>query len=87
MRPMSAKFDRTHGLPTIHKVFTNIPKFRPIIDITNTPYSKTGQYLSSLLQLPAINNYTLEDSFNAANKIKSVPSEIFKDGYQFVILC
>ena len=43
-----------------------------------------GQYLSSLLQLLTINNYTLKDSFDAANKIKSVPSEIFEYGYQFV---
>ena len=26
----------------------------------------------------------LKDSFDAANKIKSVPSETFEDGYQFV---
>ena len=43
-----------------------------------------GQYLSSLLQLLTMNNYTLKDSFDAANKIKSVPSEIFEYGYQFV---
>ena len=42
-----------------------------------------GQYLSSLLQLLTMNNYTLKDSFDAANKIKSVPSEIFEYGYQF----
>ena len=42
-----------------------------------------GQYLSSLLQLLTINNYTLKDSFDAANEIKSVPSEIFEYGYQF----
>ena len=29
MRPMSTQFDRAHGLPKIHKVFTDIPKFRP----------------------------------------------------------
>ena len=84
MRPNSAQLGRAHSLPKIHKVFTNIPKFRPIIDTTNTPYSKIGQYLSSFLQPLTVNNYTLKDSFDAANKIKSALSEIFENGYQFV---
>ena len=65
MRPMSAQLGRAYGLPKIHKVFTNIPKFHPIIDTNNTPYYKIGQYLSSLLQLPTINNYTLKDSLES----------------------
>ena len=73
MRPMSAQLGRAHGLPKIHKVFPNIAKFRPIIDTTNMPYYKIGQYLSSLLQPVTINHYALKGSFNAANKIKSVP--------------
>ena len=32
MRPMSAQLGRAHGVPKIHKVFANIPKFHPIID-------------------------------------------------------
>ena len=84
MRPMSAQLVRAHGLPKIHKVFANIPKLRPIIDTTNTPYYKIGQYLSSLSQPLTINDYTLKDSFDAANKIKSLPSEMFEEGYQFV---
>ena len=75
MTPMSVQLGRTHGLPKIHKVFANIPNFCPIIDTTNTPYYKIGQYLSSLLQLL---------TFDAASKIKSVPSEIFEDEYQFM---
>ena len=84
MRTISAQLGRAHGLPKIHNVFANIPKFRPIIDTTNTPYYKIVQYLSSLLQPLTINKYTLKDSFDAANKIKSVPSEVFEDRYQFV---
>ena len=42
MRPMSAQLGCAHGLPKIHKVFANIPKFRPIIDANNTPYYKIG---------------------------------------------
>ena len=60
MTPMSVQLGRTYGLPKIHKVFANIPNFRPIIDTTNTPYYKIGQYLSSLLQPLTINNYFLK---------------------------
>ena len=81
---MSAQLGHAHGLPKIRKVFAIILKFRPIIDRTNTPHYKTGQYLSSLLQPLTINNCTLKDSFDAANKIKSVASEKFEDESQFV---
>ena len=37
-----------------------------------------------MLQPLTINDYTLKDSFDAANKIKNVPSEMFEEGYQFV---
>ena len=50
MRPMSAQLGDAHVLLKIHTVFANIPKFRPIIDTTSTPYYKIGQYLPSLLQ-------------------------------------
>ena len=36
MRPKNAKPARAHVLPKIHKEFSNIPKFRPIIDTTGT---------------------------------------------------
>ena len=84
MRPMSAQLGHAYSLPKIHKVLANISKFCPIIDTTNTPYYKIGEYLSSLLQPFTINNYTLKDFFDAANNIKSVPSTIFEDGCQFV---
>ena len=86
MRRKSAQLGRAHGLPKIHKVFTNILKFRPIVDTTNMPYYKIGQDLSSLLQLLTINNYTLKDSFDAANKIKSVPSELFEKELSFCVI-
>ena len=60
---MSAQLGGANGLPNIHKVFANIPKFRPIIDTTNTPCYKIGQCLSSLLQLFTVNNYTLKRFF------------------------
>ena len=56
MRPMSAQLGFAHSLPKIHKAFANILKFCPIIDTTNLPCYKIGQYLSSLLQPLIINN-------------------------------
>ena len=82
---MSAKSGRTHNLSKIHSCFTKNPKFHPIIETSNTPYYKVRQYLSSLLQAITINNYTLKDFFGAVNKIKSVPSEIFEEGYQSML--
>ena len=38
IRPKSAKLARVHGLPNIHKVFENIPLFRPITDATGTTH-------------------------------------------------
>ena len=52
---------------------------KPISYIT-----KLDNIFLSLLQLLTINNYTLKDSFDTTNKIKSVPSEIFQERYQFV---
>ena len=72
MRPMSVQLGCTYGLPKIHKVFANIQKFHPIIDTTNMSYYKIEQ-LSSLFLALTVNNYTLKDSFDTANKIKSVP--------------
>ena len=34
--PQNAKAGRTHALPKIHKTFTVLPKFRPIVDTTST---------------------------------------------------
>ena len=45
IRQMSAQLECAYGLPKIHKVFANIPKFGPIIDTTNIPYYKTRLYV------------------------------------------
>ena len=38
VRPKFAQIAQAHGLPKTHKLFEHLPKFRPIIDTTNTPY-------------------------------------------------
>ena len=84
LRPKSAHFGRAHGLPKIHKTFQFIPKFRPIIDTTNTPHYNVGKFLSNLLNPLMFNDFTLRDTFQAVDAIKSVPKHLFAEGYQFV---
>ena len=79
---MSAQLGCTCGLPKIHKVFTNIPKFCPIIDMTNMSYYKIG-HLSSLLQQLTVNNYTHKDSFDTANKINPYIQKYLKTDISF----
>ena len=73
LRPTFAHFVRAHGLPKTHKTFQSIPKFRPIIDTTNTPHYNVGKFLASLLNPLTLNQYSLRDSFDAADAIKSIP--------------
>ena len=85
MRPKFAQPARAHGLPKVHKVFDSLPPFRPIVDTTNTVYSFVGKFLSSLLQPLTINSFTLRDSFDAANRIKSINNDLINvEGYKFI---
>ena len=47
-------------------------------------YSKVGKFLSGLLQSLTINEFTLKDSFDAAQRIKSIPKSLIDDGYKLV---
>ena len=47
MRPKNAKPKKAQGLPKIHKEFSNIPKFGPIIDTTGTPHCLVGKFIKS----------------------------------------
>ena len=84
MSPRAAHVSRVHALPKIHKAYTGLPKMRPIIDTTGSPYYGVGQYLSSLLQPLTMNEYTVRDSFEAAEKIRGIPSEFFDQDYVFI---
>ena len=84
MRSMSGVVARAHGLPKIHKKFDLLPKFRPIIDTTGTAYSHVGRFLSTLLQPLTINDYSLKDSFEAAERINLIPKELLNDGYKLI---
>ena len=87
VKAMQSKFAhiaRTHGLPKTHKQYDHLPKFRPIIDTTNTLYYRISKFLSNLLNPSTENQYVVRDSFSAANKITETPKELFDEGYRFV---
>ena len=70
MRPKNGKLDRAHCLPKIHKEYSNMPKFRPIVYTRGTPHYSTGKFLTNLLNPLSMNEYTLKDSFDAVNELK-----------------
>ena len=84
MRPKRAKPARAHGLPKIHKEFSDIHQLRPIIDTTGTTHYLVGKYLVSLLNPLTINEYSVKDSFDAANRIKGISQHLFENGYQYI---
>ena len=84
IRPKNAKPARAHGLAKVHKEFSNISKFRPIIDTTGTTHCLVGKYLASLLNSLTINESSLKDSFDAANRIKGIPQKLFENGYEYI---
>ena len=49
MRPKNGKLARAHGLPKIHKEYSNVPKFRCIVDTTGMPHYSAGKFLTNLL--------------------------------------
>ena len=84
MRPKNAKPERHHDLIKIHKTFTNILKFRPILDTTGSSHYLAGKYLAQLLYPLKNDEFTLKDLFEAVNCIQYIPSSLFVNGYKHV---
>ena len=84
MRPNFAQVGQAHGLRKIHTNYDHLPQFHPIIDATNTAHYGIAKYLSNLRHHLTENEFTVKDSFDAANKIQAIPSELFDAGYGFV---
>ena len=76
-------FDTPHLCLTRRLVF-DTPQFRPIIDTTGAPHYNVGKFLAELLNPLAHNEYTLRDSFHAVSDLKSIPNELFTQGYRLV---
>ena len=84
LRPKFANVGRAYGLPKIHKKFDVLPKFRPIVDTMASPYRNIGKYLSELLFPLSCNEFSLKDSFDAAERIRSIPGHLFDEGYKLI---
>ena len=84
MRPKFAQVGQAHGLPKIHKNYDHLPPFRLMKDATKTVHYDIAKYLSNLLHPLTENEFTVKGSFEAANKIQAIPSELFDEGYRFV---
>ena len=84
MQPKFTQIARAHALPKTHKPFEHLPKFRPIIDTTDTPYYGISKFLSKLLNPLTENQYVVKHLFIATNKIRQIPKELFDHGYRFV---
>ena len=84
LRPKNAKSARAHGLPKTHKRYVNLPPFRPVIDTIGTTHSQIGKYLCEILKPLSTNEFTLKDSFDAADRIRNISPTDFENGYQFV---
>ena len=74
IRPKNAKIARAHGLPKVHKSFDRVPNFRPVDRIGSTHYN-VGKYITKLLNPLTQNEYSLKDTFDAAEPIKKIPKE------------
>ena len=84
MRPQNARPAKAIGLPKIHKQFDNLRSFRPIIDTTGSANYLTATFLANILKPLTTNQFTFDDSFDAAKKLKSIPTEFFHSDYKYV---
>ena len=84
MRPKASSFGQAHGMPNIHKNYTDIPLFRPIVETNTMPHYNVGKFLSSLLNLLTFNEYNFTDSFKAVSAIKAIQQNLFDERFRFV---
>ena len=84
MYPKNAKVGRAHGSAKIHKEFERIPPLRPIIDTIGCTHYGVGKFVSQLLNPLTKNEYSLKDSFEAAERIKAIPQTWYDEGYKLI---
>ena len=84
MYPKNAKVGRAHGSAKIHKDFERIPPLRPIIDTIGSTHYGVGKFVSQLLNPLTKNEYSLKDSFEAAERIKAIPQAWYDEGYKLI---
>ena len=84
MYPQNAKIGRAHGSAKVHKEFERIPPLRPIIDTIGSTHYGVGKFITTLLNPLTANEYNLKDSFEAAERIKTIPNHLYEEGYRLV---
>ena len=82
--PKLAQIGVARGLPKTYKKCEVLPPFRPIVDTANAPYQDIAKFLANLLNGLTLNDFTVKDSFDDANKVQEIPKELFDSGYKFV---
>ena len=83
MRPKAAQVGRSHGHPKILKKYTYLPNFPLIIDIISTLHYGVGKFLTPLLNPEHKMFIRIKDSFEAVDRIRSIPTELFDEGYRY----
>ena len=84
---LKCKISLSSWFPKIQKDFAHLPKFRSIIDTTSSTHYAARTYSSKIFQTLTMNSFMTEavkDSFDAMNRIKSIPPESSDKGYRFV---
>ena len=69
------------NVPNFYSVNRNLDQLLILLHVTNY---NVGSYLTELLNPLTQNEFIIRDSFDAANKVKSIPPEVLDDGYIFV---
>nr|CAH8870044.1 unnamed protein product [Trichobilharzia regenti] len=71
LRPSGSNIPRLYGLPKVHKMGTPL---RPILDMTNSPYHRTAQWLADLLEpiRKQVSRHSVRDSFEFVNCVENV---------------
>ena len=82
--PKLAQIGVARGLPKTYKKCEVLPPFRRIADTANTPYYDIAKFLANLLNGLTLNDFTVNDSFDDANKVQEIPKKLFDSGYKFV---
>ena len=82
MRPKFVEIARAIDLPKTHKTFEHLPKFKPNIDTTNTPYYNISKFLSNLLNPLTENQFAVKDSFTA----EKIISERYQRHYLIMVI-
>ena len=84
MRPGNARRTKATGLPKIDKQLNNLPSFRPAIDTTGSAHYLGVKFLPNSLEPLIVNQFTFDDSFDAARRIKNIPKELLDYRYKNV---